>query len=155
MKGGTMSRVSKYPVSPLVQEEMFRQFWRSISHLRSVEDVSSFFSDLLTETEEVMLAKRLAVAILVLNGKKAVDIVTALHVTYTTVGTVVSWVKNAKPHTRKVLKRMIEEREWQMLIDAVEGVLDALPPRYGTNWHRVGKERYERRLEREARSRLK
>lgn len=134
---------------------MFKQFWVGISKLRDASQVSSFLSDFLTDTEEVMLAKRFTVAVLLLKGKRPVDIVGALHVTYTTVGSVASWVKNAKPHTRAILERIIHEQSWQALLDRVEEVLDKLPPAYHTSWSRVGKEKWNRKMDRASRGALR
>lgn len=149
-----MTRVSKYKVDKLVEQEMFQQFWKSLTKLKTVDEVASFLSDFLTETEEIMLAKRFAVAVLLIRGKRPIDIVAALHVSYALTGSVASWVKNAKPHTRQVLQRIMEEQELQALLDRVEGVLEALPPRYGSNWTMAAKERFENRQKRRARARL-
>ncbi|MCL4531524.1 MAG: Trp family transcriptional regulator, partial [Chloroflexi bacterium] len=111
-----MARISKYRLDPALEEEMFRQFWLSVSLLRDAEAVSSVFSDLLSETEEIMLAKRFTVALLLLRGKKPADIKMTLHVSNSTICSVHGWLKNAKPCTRRVLEIMVEEARWQKLL---------------------------------------
>jgi len=134
-----MARVSRYPLDQALENEMFRQFWRSVAQLRSAEEVASFFSDLLSHTEEVMLAKRFAIAILLLRGKKPVEIAATIKVSFSTISSVAAWVKNAKPQTRQMLERLLAEKEWEAFVDRVGELLDRLPPVYGTDWSAAGR----------------
>lgn len=150
-----MPKVSKYKLDSDVEREMFRQFWISLAKLRDATSVSAFFSDLLSDTEEIMLAKRFTVAILLLRGKRPTDIAATIHVAYSTIGSVASWLKNAKPHTRKLLQTIIQESSWQTLLDRIDSLLDQMPPRWGSNWQRAGKEKWKRSKERSARTSLR
>lgn len=143
-----MTQVSRYPLDKDIEEEIFRKFWKSISSLRETETVSSFFSDFLTKTEELMLAKRFTIAVLLLRGRKPNDIKNLLHVSNSATGAVGAWLKNAKPKTISTLEKVIKENEWENFLDHIDEFLDSLPPRYGTNWSRVGKEKWLRRVER-------
>lgn len=147
----SMPQVSKYPLDKALEKRIFQQFWFSISSLEDADQVSSFFSDLLTETEEKMLAKRFTVAVLILRGKRPVDIKSTLHVTYSTIGSVASWVKNAKPQTQRLLLKIIKGNNWQKILDRIEELIDDLPPAYGTDWSKAGKEKWKRKVERSAR----
>jgi uncharacterized protein YerC len=64
----------------VVETELFRKFWHSLSSLRDPDSVSSFFSDFLSGSERIMLAKRFAIAVLLLRGKRPRDIKSVLHV---------------------------------------------------------------------------
>lgn len=150
-----MPQVSKYRLDKTLQEEMFIHFWSSIANLRTTRAVADFFSDLLTHTEEVMLAKRLTIAVLLLRDKRPIDIAHALHVSFSTIGRVSSWVNRAKPETKRELERIIKETQWQTFFDKVDELIDKLPPLYGTNWSRAGQERYQRAKDRSARASLR
>lgn len=150
-----MPQVSKYKLDKTLEEEMFRQFWISVSKLQDASIAASFFSDLLSDTEEIMLAKRFAIAILILRGKRPIDIAGTLHVSYSTIRGVASWVKNAKPKTRVLLQSMIHEGKWQNIFDRVDVLLDELPPVYGTNWSKAGKAKFRRKIERASRQSLR
>lgn len=150
-----MPQISRYPLDKTIEREIFQKFWRSVSALRDSDSVASFFSDFLTNTEEIMLAKRFAIAVLLLRGKRPRDIKRILHVSDTATSTVGAWLKNVKPKTLSTLERVIRESNWEELLDKIEGVLDSLPPRYGTNWSRVGKERWQRKMERASRQSLR
>lgn len=98
-----------------------------------------------------MLAKRFAIAILLHRGKRAKDIKYALHVSNSATGAVSSWLKNAKPETIKTLERIIVQSNWEQFIDNIDAMLDSLPPRYGTDWSRAGKEKWKRQQSRSVR----
>lgn len=131
---------------------MFRHFWSSVASLRTTQAVADFFSDILTHTEEIMLAKRLTIAVLLMRGKLPVDIANVLHVSFSTIGRVSSWVDRANPGTKRALERIMEEKTWQGFFDTLEALFDKLPPRYGTDWSRAGREKSQRATERAMRA---
>lgn len=150
-----MPRVSKYLLNKQIQQEMFQKFWYSVSQLKNAEEVASFFTDLLTETEEIMLSKRFLIAVLILKGKRPVDIARNLHVSYSTIGSVYSWVKNAKPRTKAILDKIIKGQNWEELFDRFEELLDKLPPAYRTDWSKAGKDKWDRKMQRASRRSLR
>ncbi len=150
-----MTHISRYPMDKVVETELFRKFWHSLSSLRDMDSVSNFFSDFLSKSEQVMLAKRFAIAVLLRKGKSPKDIKSVLHVSDSSTSSVGAWLKNAKPKTLKTLDRVIAESVWEELVDKFDAVIDSLPPRYGSNWSRVGRERWERKLERASRQSLR
>lgn len=150
-----MAQISKIKLDKALEEEMFRQFWFSLSTLRSASTVSSFFSDLLTTTEEVMLAKRFTVAVLIMRGKRPVDIKHTLHVTDTTICSVNSWLKNVKPQTKQIIVHIIKESNWQKVFDRFEELLDQSHPMYHTDWRHAGKDKWQRKMQRTSRQLLR
>jgi len=150
-----MPQVSKYPLDKDTEHEMFRKFWESISVLRDADAVASFFSDFLSDTEEIMLAKRFTIAVLLIRGRRPKDIKDILHVSNSATGSVGAWLKNASPKTRATLERVIKEGHWEQFIDKIEALFDELPPAYGTDWSKAGKEKWKRKMERSSRQSLR
>jgi uncharacterized protein YerC len=150
-----MPQVSKYRLDKDLETQMFQKFWVSVARLQDASMVSSFFSDLLSDTEAVMLAKRFTIAILLLRGKRPVEIKSILHVTYSTIGSVSSWVKNAKPKTRLLLEQIIKEGKWESFLDSIDGMLEKLPPRYNSDWVAAGKAKWKKKRERQARQSIR
>lgn len=150
-----MPKVSKIKPNKEIENAMLKQFWRSVAKINDTSKASDFFSDLLTETEKKMLSKRLAAAILLVRGKTATEIKNSIHLTYTTIGSVASWVKNAKPKTKDVLLSFSQEKDWEEVVDKIESILDKLPPRYGTNWRESGKIKFQKAKERSNRKSLR
>jgi uncharacterized protein YerC len=150
-----MSQISKKRLDKDVEREMFNQFWASLSKIDTPSAASEFFSDLLTKTEKYVLAKRFTCAILLVRGHSASEINKSIHLTYSTIGSVASWVKNARPQTKHILEKISKEKDWEKVFDRIDSLLDKLPPKYGTDWSRVGKEKYKSALQRSARSNLR
>lgn len=150
-----MTQVSRYKLDKDLEAEMFKQFWRSLSRLRDATTVSSFFSDLLSDTEEIMLAKRFTIAVLLFRGKRPIDIQSTLHVSFSTINSVGSWVKNAKPKTKQVMESIISDDTWKSILDRIEELLDEEPPVYHTNWMLAGKDKWKRKMARSTRQALR
>lgn len=119
---------------------MFSKFWQSISFLSTADDASVFLSDFLSDTEELMLAKRFAMAVLLHRGKRPKDVKAMLHVSNSATGAVSAWLKNANPKTIATLEKIIQKSNWDRFIDKLDALFYNLPPRYGTDWSRRGKE---------------
>lgn len=150
-----MSQLSKKKLDKFVEQEMFVEFWNILSTIKNSKEASEFFTDLLTDTEKYMLAKRIMCAVLLVRGHYPSEINKTLHITYSTIGSVASWVKNAKPKTQKVLKEISNQKDLEERLDKIDNFLDNLPPRYGTNWSTAGKEKYQNSRKRSARANLR
>jgi uncharacterized protein YerC len=64
-----MSQVSTHFMSPKISSKVYEVFIDSIKNSRSKSEVISFLDDLLSPTEKTMLAKRVAIAYLLLEDK--------------------------------------------------------------------------------------
>ncbi len=63
-----MPQVSKRVVSKQVEEKIIETFLEALSQLRNKKDILLFINDLLYPVERIMLAKRLAIAVLLIKG---------------------------------------------------------------------------------------
>lgn len=59
-----MAQVSKYPISNEVYERILDIFFKTLIEIRTKNEANQFIKDFLTPTEQIMLAKRLAIAFL-------------------------------------------------------------------------------------------
>lgn len=64
-----MSQVSKHFMNPKISAKVYEVFINSIKNSRSKNEVVSFLDDLLSPAEKTMLAKRVAIAYLLLENK--------------------------------------------------------------------------------------
>ena len=64
-----MTQISRRILNKQVEEQIFETLWEAVSQVRDKKDVQIFLGDLLTPTERVMIAKRLAIAVLLLKQK--------------------------------------------------------------------------------------
>src|SRR3972149_6860311 len=103
-----MPQVSKHKLDQAVEKRLFELFWSSLTRLGSTNETAEFFSDLLTSTEELMLAKRYIIAVLLTKGYSPKHIHDTLNVSFTTIATVAGWLKNLKPGTKKIIDRHLK-----------------------------------------------
>jgi uncharacterized protein YerC len=150
-----MPRISARKMDKEIETEMFKTFWQSLGQINNSHKASEFFSDLLTTTEQLMLAKRFTAAIMMIRGKTATEIKESINLSYTTTGSIASWVKNAKPKTREILVKISNEKSWEKILDRIEEFLDKLPPAYGTNWSEAGRTKHKRAIHRSVRKYLR
>ena len=66
--------------------------WTSIAELRSRDEVKNFFKDLVSETEAIMLARRIQIAQYLLLGKGYSEIAEELRTSHITIAKVNRWL---------------------------------------------------------------
>ena len=88
--------------------------WASINELNNREEIKNFFKDLLSESEAVMLARRILVAQKLLEGEDYEKIIKELKVGKGTIANVQHWLVSGFGGYEKALKkfeRAMEARE--------------------------------------------
>lgn len=111
-----MAQISKKYLSVDVQNKITGTLFEAISQVKGRKETSLFLNDLLTPTEKVVLAKRLAIAVLLIKGWGYEAIQSFLKVSSDTVGKVSVIVKINQGYRSVVEKMMRTEagREfWQ------------------------------------------
>ena len=150
-----MARVSRIKIDKDLELQIFNQFWNSLAKVNDSGKTSEFFSDLLSETESLMLAKRFTVAILIVRGRPATEIRNSIHLSYSAIGTVAAWVKNGKPETKRILTKISAEKNWEAVLDTIDGILDKIPPRRHSDWKEEYKKKRQRTNQRLSRKSLR
>ncbi len=80
-----MTYVSKKPLPKETQNRLDKRFVRTVTNLRTVSDGTNFISELLTESEQIMLAKRLMIIFMLTEGVSQYRIKQLLYVSSATV----------------------------------------------------------------------
>ena len=138
-----MTKVSKYLIKSEVQERMFEVFWKTIADLKTNVEVKGFFQELLTPTEQIMLAKRLAISILLAKKYTYEEIVDVLKVSPVTIGTISLWLKKEGKAFQKSINRILVQQKQEEFWDNLEKFFsNILPPAKGTNWKAVRSEQF-------------
>ena len=129
-----MAQVSKYPLKKEVKERIEELLWEVIGSLKSKQETEKFFRDLLSPTEEIMLSKRLAIALMLLKKYDYRTISDILKVSTGTVGKISLWLKHEGEGYRRVLEKIIAKEKWEELWEKIdEGISRILPPK-GKDW---------------------
>ena len=80
-----MPHVSKNKLTKIEEKKLIQSLNMVMAKISSVSEMDSFLGSILTKTEQVMLAKRLAIVILLKEGISQTSICNTLNVTQATV----------------------------------------------------------------------
>lgn len=94
-----------------------RYFWTAIALLESVDEIKHFFKDLLSETEALMLARRLKIAMLISRGKSYEEISSLIHTSHATIASVHAWLDGGFGGYLEGIKKLEKELKRQETIN--------------------------------------
>lgn len=142
-----MTQVSKYPLSKLVEEQMFELIWQTVADLKTKENAQKFLYDLLTPTERIMLAKRLAIALLLTKSESYVTIKRTLKVSTSTIVLISNWLKTEGEGFRMAIEKILAQQAWDDFWGNLEEKLvKVIPPPKGSDWKRIRREEHFKRV---------
>lgn len=102
-------RVKYHNLTDLEKKKFLGELYDMIALLKSREEVKQFFKDLLTLSETVMVARRLQIAMMLLEGYAYREIRTKLKVGLTTIVSVERWLNQGFGGYREIIKRHKEQ----------------------------------------------
>lgn len=111
-----MAQVSKRFLSKEVEERILDLFGASLSVLSSKEEVAKFLNDLLTPTEKIMLAKRLATVFMLMKNYDYKEINQVLKVSDPTIWNIKAGFLFKGEGYNLALKRIINEEKWEKFL---------------------------------------
>jgi len=106
-----MTRVSRIPLNTKKIEALLDDFWCAVALIESKSEAKNFFFDLLTHTERKMLAKRLQVALMLLDGEDYKTIRSSLKVSDNTIAKINNWLNTGADGLTKITKRLLDIKE--------------------------------------------
>ncbi|MBI2098988.1 hypothetical protein HYT45_01070 [Candidatus Uhrbacteria bacterium] len=109
-----MPKVNPRQLDRLQRMKYLDILWTSIAGLETRAEVKAFFKDLLSESEAIMLGRRIQVAKSLLEGKKYEEIIDDLHVGDDTIGRVQRWLTSGFGGYEQAIKsfeRVLNYRE--------------------------------------------
>ncbi|MBI2189955.1 MAG: hypothetical protein HYU49_00240, partial [Candidatus Levybacteria bacterium] len=99
-----MTQVSKYPISKDVADRIFEVFIKSLIKIKNDKDAKDLADDLFSPTEKIMLAKRLAIAFLLMRGYQYREISKLIKVSLTTIANVNLSLNYGKGGYKRILE---------------------------------------------------
>lgn len=136
-----MPQVSKYPIAQDVYNRIFEIFFKTIANVKNTYEVKEFLEDFLTPTEQIMLAKRLAVAVLLAKDYDYRAISKILRVSPATIAAVSVFFKYAGKGYKKVVEKILKEEKREEFWNKIDDLLSETIPPKGRSWHYWRKER--------------
>jgi uncharacterized protein YerC len=139
-----MPQVSQRPLKKEVWERIFNLFVHSVARITDNDELARFLLELLTPTERIMLAKRLAIALMLAKGNQYGVIKEKLHVTSSTISAVKKHLFDGSGGLQVALKKIINLQTREVLWEQLKDILDQPAPSYYlSDW---GRRKYERNL---------
>ncbi len=135
-----MTQVSRYPVSSTVNKQILQLFRNAISSLKHSEEIDDFLEDFLSPVEKIMLAKRLAIAVMLAKGYDYQSIKAILHVTPSTIAAVSIRLKYAGKGYKKTVEKILQEEKINDFWQRIDLVLSSIPQSKGTDRYRHKKD---------------
>lgn len=123
-----MSQVSKYPLSKDIEEKMFKLFFEAFARLSNPLDIQKFLEDLLGPVEKTMLAKRLAIALLLTRGYRYESIKKTLRVSSETIARVNIWLNHKGEGYKMVIQKILQDKKMTEFWEMIEDILVAVIP---------------------------
>lgn len=106
-----MTRISKKPLRKDLEIRMFEIFWQCFADLKSPKEVFEFFEAFVSPAEKIMLAKRLAIAVLLEKGWDYQSISSTVKVSTSTVNSVRSQMQYRGDGYRKAAQKVIANEQ--------------------------------------------
>jgi uncharacterized protein YerC len=144
-----MAQVSKRKLDPRILQKVFDLFLDSLTSTGNRKQTKEFLDELLTPTEKIMLAKRIAIAYLVLQGLDQRSIANFLKVSTSTVAKISLLLKIQGDGLPKVLGRLLRRKKIANVLDSIaEILLDSTPPVSYSKRKEWRKNKLQRKIER-------
>ena len=137
-----MPHVSQNPIDKNTLYKISEKLFKAIKHLKREKEAAQFLSDLLTKTERIMLAKRLAIIIMLDANYPFKVISNALRVSEATIRVMRDRFDRGGGGYNLVIGRLKREAMWREFFKSLEKILqpDFLPPITGRGrWRHVKK----------------
>lgn len=122
-----MAQVSKYPIKKEIADKIFEMFSKTIAKANSKEETEMLIKDLFTPIEQIMLAKRLAIAFLLEKGHDYRTIRTVLRVSFPTIATVNIARQYGSNGYKRLLNKIMREESISNFFDEALIKLVSLP----------------------------
>lgn len=106
-----MPRVSKRKVNAAVSQRMKSLLLDVISGLNNNQEIEEFLAEFLTPTEKIMLAKRLAIAMLLVKEYQYESIREILKVSTSTIDRVSYWIKHEGRTFKKIVENIVKKEK--------------------------------------------
>ncbi len=143
-----MSQVSKYPLAKDIEKRVFEVFVDSLAIVRSTSQVNALVNDLFSQTERIMLAKRISIAMLLLKKYDQRAIAKILKVSLGTVNRVSMALQRGNGYT-SILNVIMRNEKFMEYLDEIDDKLADFMPPVGRNWSRWRRQRWEEKRARQ------
>lgn len=123
-----MSQVSKRVLTKQIEQRLFQNFWELVADIKKPQDVQTFLDEFLSPTEKVMLAKRMAIVILLSTGHDYRAISSMLKVSTSTVAKFALFLKIKSPGFQLLITKYLQKQSFSQMVQELERYFYRLQP---------------------------
>jgi hypothetical protein len=139
-----MPQLSRKKLRPDVENRVRELLATCIQRCQEAGTTENFIEVVLTDTEKLMIAKRVAIALMVLKSYKLSEITETLNVTASTARSVAVWLDRLGKEFVSLLSKIADEDQKKAdNIEELENEAYGYQPRYGTNWKAARRQKWE------------
>ncbi|KKU87747.1 hypothetical protein A3A64_02200 [Candidatus Gottesmanbacteria bacterium RIFCSPLOWO2_01_FULL_48_11] len=145
-----MTQVSRYPLRKEVEERVYEVLMESIAAAKTRGTVTKLLNDLLSPTEQLMIAKRLSIALLLIKKYDQRTISKWLKVSLGTVSKVSLALQKGHGGYQAVIGSILRKEELKEFLQKIDDALAAVLGPAGpgsSNWGKWKKERWQSRMD--------
>jgi uncharacterized protein YerC len=137
-----MAQVSKFMLKPEIWQKMFDIFSDTFLRIKNKRNLNNFLNNFLSPTEKTVLAKRLAIAVLLAKGNDYMTIKRTISVTYGTISKVSLLLKGSNNGLRQVVDQIMKRDSGKLFWVEIMDLIDYKGK--GRNWSEVAKRNFQR-----------
>ncbi len=146
-----MSQISKRPIKKELAKRINNLFVESIVTCRSPEETLSYLDGLLSDTEKIMLSKRLAIAYLLTKGVSYRTINQTIKVSNPTIRAVDRMLSYKGEGIKKILEKITKSEKWSKFFEELADILvETVGKSKGSNWSTTNSILRQRKIEKKA-----
>lgn len=127
-----MTKVSRFPLRRDVWERIFGLFVETTAGLKDKRLLASFIDDLYSPTEKIMLAKRLAAAVLLAKGHSYTEVGRVLKISSPTIAKISLKIKYTEGGLKPIVEKILSKQASQIFWKEIEDMFD-LPAKGNLN----------------------
>ena len=140
-----MTQVSKRYLQKEVEERILDLFWTSLSSANK-EQIALFLDDLLSPTEKIMLAKRLAIAFMLMKNYDYGTINERLKVSDPTIWNVKTSLAFKGRGYKMIIEKIMSKEKWEKFWQDLDHFFtQIIPPRTRTDWKKIRRKQWAKR----------
>ncbi len=123
-----MSQISKRILNPQIQKRLYENFWQMLADIKNAKETRLFLEDFLSPTEKVMLAKRMAIALLFAKGFDHRSISSLLKVSTSTVNNIAKLLHLQSPSFKLLIIKYMQKESNKEFLQSLEKYFFRLQP---------------------------
>ena len=129
-----MSQVSRHKVTPELMDRLTQVLIEVLGATNNTRSGLLFTNLLLTSVERIMLAKRVAIALLIRRGYTYDFVMNTLNVSKGTVARIAEIIKTNDTKSLETIDRLIRAKQVSATLGKLEYQMNLLLPPKGRNW---------------------